>query len=288
MTYKIATYTPEFLEKQVEIGHYNLSQWLGARQTPIQRLSKIYSRSDFDPETKFYALKDNDVVGFLTSKIRKGGQEADLEFPILAEGHADAGESLMDYAFEQLKSKGVSKIYTRVSDAWGNTMLMASKYNYEKNELMWKNGQLKVENYQSANSESEADEVTKSDFDDVKEVMVSFRQDSGSAAQAQIDKLVEISERVTSWKIIREEGIIVGHDHLVEDILDGNRARMNAIYATRSDIRDRIMNSHVAAARKSGISLIENFFWGPTEDLDGPYRDYGFKVGELWSYTRDI
>jgi len=288
MPYQITTYSPDYLDKQVEIGQYNLNQWLGARQTPVQRLKKAYSGSGFDPGTKFYALMDNDVVGFLTSKIRKGGSEADLEFPILAEGHADAGESLMDYAFEQLKSKGVSKIYTRVSDAWGNTMAMASKYNYEKKGLMWKNGQLKIENYQNANSDSEADEVKKNDFDDVREVMISFRENSEQEAQAQIDKLVEISERVTSWKIIRKEGKIVGHDHLVEDILDSERARMNAIYATRDDIRDRIMNSHINAARNKGIKLIENFFWGPTEKMEGPYREYGFEIGELWSYSRQL
>jgi len=288
MAYILTTYSPDYLEKQVEIGHYNLSQWLGARQSPIQRLQQVYSGPDFDPETRFYAQKDGEVVGFLTSKIRKEGTEADLEFPLLAAGNEEAEEQLMKFAFERLKSKGVHKIYTRVSDAWGNTLDLAGKYGYDKNNLMWKNARLKVENYKNSSTDAEAVEVSENDFNDIREVMVSFRENSEDEARAQIDKLIEISERVTSWKIIREDGKIVGHDHLVEDIREGTRARMNAIYAARDDIRDRIMNSHVAAAKRNGITLIESFFWGPTENMEVPYRDYGFEIGELWSYIKEI
>lgn len=287
-TYRLTTYSPDFLEKHYEIGHHRLNSWLGARQSPIQRLQQVYSGPDFDPETRFYALKDGEVIGFLPSKIRKGGTEADMEFPLLAAGFEDAEEALMGYAFEQLKSKGVSIVFSRVSDAWGNTTELAKKYGYEENGLIWKNAQLKVENYNGKTNEDKVQEVTKVDFNDIRNVMVSFRENSEEEAQAQIDKLIEISERVTSWKIIREDGIIVGHDHLVEDIRDSNRARMNAIYAIRDDIRDRIMNSHVAAAKRNGIKLIESFFWGPTENLERPYRDYGFEIGVLWSYKKEI
>ena len=128
--------------------------------------------------------------------------------------------------------------------------------------------------------------MTETDFEEIHEIMMTFRKNSATEAQNQIEKLVSISERVTSWKIIREGGKIVGQDHLVEDILDTNRARMNAIYATNADIRDRIMNSHIKAVRAQGIKQIDNFFFGPTENMDGPYRDYGFEVADLWAYEK--
>ena len=288
MTYQITTYSPDYLQKQVAIGDYNLRQWLGARQSPVSRLEQVYSSPDFEPETRFYALQDDEVVGFLTSKVRKVGSEADLEFPLLSAGFEDAEEQLMSHAMRTLKSKGVSKVYSRVSDAWGSTVDLANKYGYQANSLKWKTGRLNVENYVGSSEKDEAIEVTENDFDDVRQVMVSFRENSEQEAQAQIDKLVEISERVTSWKIIREDGKIAGHDHLVEDILDSSRARMNAIFCTTDNIRDRIMNSHVIAAKKAGITLIENIFWGPTEELEGPYETYGFEVSELWSYEKQI
>jgi len=287
-TYQVTTYSSDFLEKQVEIGHYNLSRWLGARQSPIKMLRQLYSKPDFDPETRFYALKDGELIGFLPSKIRKGNKEADLEFPLLAAGFEDAEEALMGYAIEHLKLKGVSIVISRVSDAWGNTTELAKKYDYEKIELKWKTAQLEVKNYKGSPDGDNTQEVIEGDFNEIRDIMIAFRKNSKDEAQAQIDKLVSISERVTSWKIIREDGKIVGHDHLVEDILDSERARMNAIYATGDDIRDRIMKDHINAARRNGIKLIDNFFWGPTQEMDGPYRNYGFEVGEIWSYQKEL
>ena len=290
-TYRLTTYSPDFLEKHYEIGHHRLNSWLGARQSPIKMLRKLYSGTDFDPKTRFYALRNDEVIGFIPSKIRKKKAEfieADMEFPLLAEGYEDVEDQLMKYAFDQLKTKGVSKVYTRASEAWGNTMELAEKYGYEKIELKWKTAQLKVENFKGNPNGDKAQEVTVQDFNEIRDILIAFRKNSKKEAQAQIDKLVSISERVTSWKIIREDGRIVGHDHLVEDILDSERARMNAIYATRDDIRDQIMKNHINAARIKGIKLIDNFFWGPTQELDGPYREYGFEVGEIWSFKKKL
>ena len=194
----------------------------------------------------------------------------------------------MEFAFDLLKKKGVAKVRTRVSAPWGNTVSLAEKYGYEKKELMWKNAELIVSNYIPNSDNDDAQEVTEEDFEEIHEIMMTFRKNSAEEAQTQIDKLVSISDRVTSWKIIREDGKIVGHDHLVEDIMDSKRARMNAIYATRNDIRDRIMNSHIEAVKRNGIEQIDNFFLGPTEDMDGPYRDYGFEVAELWAYEKNL
>jgi hypothetical protein len=291
MTYELKTYSPSYLEKQYEIGNHRLTQWLGARQTPVERLKKIYSQPDFDPETKYYALADGEVIGFMTAKIRNpdsSSLEANLEFPIVANGHENAEDKLIEFALDSLKSKGIAKVRARVSEPWGNSVSLAEKHGYEKKELMWKNAELVVDNYQPKSDNDEADEVTEADHEEIHEIMMSFRKNRAEEAQAQIDKLVSISERVTSWKIVREGGKIVGHDHLVEDIMDSKRARMNAIYAADNSIRDRIMNSHIKAVRAKGIEQIDNFFFGPTENMDGPYRDYGFEVAELWAYEKEI
>jgi hypothetical protein len=291
MTYELKTYSPSYLEKQYEIGNHRLTQWLGARQTPVERLKKIYSQPDFDPETKYYALADGEVIGFMTAKIRNpdsSSLEANLEFPIVANGHENAEDKLIEFALDSLKSKGIAKVRARVSEPWGNSVSLAEKHGYEKKELMWKNAELVVDNYQPKSDNDEAYEVTEADHEEIHEIMMSFRKNRAEEAQAQIDKLVSISERVTSWKIVREGGKIVGHDHLVEDIMDSKRARMNAIYATDDSIRDRIMNNHIKAVRAKGIEQIDNFFFGPTENMDGPYRDYGFEVAELWAYEKEI
>ena len=66
MTYEIRTYSEEYLEKQVEIGSSILKNWLGAAQTPYDRLKAAYSKEGFDPSSKYYAFKDGEMVARLT------------------------------------------------------------------------------------------------------------------------------------------------------------------------------------------------------------------------------
>lgn len=291
MEYELKYYSEAYLEKQFEIGNHHLSTWLGGQQSPIDRLRDVYSQEGFDPETRFYALLKGEVVGFVTSSIpgeQAGDRVANLEFPLIAPGNEAVEERLMEFAFDTLRTKGVSKVVTRASPRWGKTMELAEKYHYTLKELMWKNARLDVNSYQRDTGEISVADVGESDLAEIKEILMSFRENSEKEAQNQVDLLRRISERVTSWKIVREGGKIVGHDHLVQDIRDARKSRMNAIYATRDDIRDSIMNAHVSAAKAKGIQYIDNFFFGPTEKLDGPYHDYGFEISDLYAFERPL
>lgn len=291
MSYELKYYDESYLEKQFEIGNYNLSNWLGGQQSPISRLREVYSQEDFDPETRFYALHEAIVVGFVPAKISMDQTEeglAYLEFPLISPGHEEVEELLMEFAFEALRKKGVLKVISRASPRWGKTMDYAKKYHYTNKLLMWKNAQLDIKSYQGGTGSTAVSDVIESDLDEVKEILMSFRKNSETEAQNQLDLLLRISQRVTSWKIVRESGKILGHDHLVQDIRDNRKARMNAIYATNDDIRDSIMNAHVKAAIENGIQYISNFFFGPTEKMDDPYRQYGFEISDLYTFERQL
>ena len=232
-----------------------------------------------------------EVVGFIPSRIpgdQTGDKMANLEFPLIAPGNEDVEERLMEFALDTLRKKGVSKVITRASPRWGKTMDLAQKYDYTLKELMWKNARLDVKSYQVGAGEIAVSDVTDSDLPEIKEILMSFRENTEDGAQNQIDLLGRITERVTSWKIVLEAGKIVGHDHLVQDIRDSRKSRMNAIYATRDDIRDSIMNAHVRAATEKGIQYIDNFFFGPTEQMDGPYYKYGFEIADLYAFERQL
>ena len=287
MNYELKNFSETYLEQQYEIGDLNISTWLGGQQTPVDRLRKIYAQDDFDPQTKFYALHNNEVVGFITAK--QGDQSnANMEFPLLRPGHEEVTEPLMEFAFDTLRKKGVSKIVTRASPRWGKTMDYAKKYDYTLKELMWKNARLDVNNYIRPGKAANVDDVEESDYEEIKGILMSFRKNTEQEAQRQVGLLNKIAERVISWKIVREDGEIKGHDHLVQDIRISNQARMNSIFADTDEIRNGIMNAHVKAARENGIEFIDNFFFGPTENLDGPYNQYGFEISDLYAFEKDL
>lgn len=287
MNYELKHFSESYLEKQFEIGNHHLSTWLGAQQTPVSRLRDIYSKENFDPETKFYALHNNEVVGFITATLGEG-QSAKMEFPLILPGHEDAEEKLMEFAFTTLRKKGVAKVISRASPRWGKTMELANTYEYKKKELMWKNGRLDVKSYVQQNSDVDIKDVVESDYDEIRNILMSFRENTEQEAQKQVELLHKISERVTSWKIVRENNKMAGHDHLVQDIRDNKKARMNAIFATRDEIRHGIMNAHVQAAIKNGIQYIDIFFFGPTVLMDGPYLQYGFDISDLYAFEKSL
>jgi hypothetical protein len=287
MNYELKHFSDSYIERQFEIGNLNISKWLGGQQTPADRLRAIYSQEGFDPETKFYALHNNEVIGFIPA-VQTGETDANLELPLLMPDHLAAEEPLMEFAFNTLKNKGVRNVVTRASPRWGTTMDLVNKYGYSLKELMWKNARLAVSDYVQQEGAVDVIEVEKDDYDQIKDILVKFRKSSEKEAQNQIALLDRISVRVTSWMIVKENGKIVGHDHLVQDIRDNKKSRMNAIYASNDEIRNGIMNAHVGAARGNGIQYIDNFFFGPTENMDKPYLQYGFEISDLYAYEKRL
>ena len=129
------------MEKQVEIGSSILENWPGTGQTDVEGLKQRYAMDDFDPETKFYAFKDDEMVGFLTATIKanKEGEDilrANMEFPIVLEGNEEAENILMEQAISVLKAKGVGRVQSRGSVLWGKTNEYVKAYEYtQKHQL---------------------------------------------------------------------------------------------------------------------------------------------------------
>lgn len=132
LTYTIKTYQEGFLEDQFRIGSAKYDYWRMGGQTRVPQMQKIYSKSDFDPETRFYAFEGDTMVAFLNAadKREEDRKVAFFEFPYYAKRHKDAIAPLVDHAFSQLKNKGFESLITRAGPYWGNTLQMAKKYGF--------------------------------------------------------------------------------------------------------------------------------------------------------------
>lgn len=53
-------------------------------------------------------------------------------------------------------------------------------------------------------------------------------------------------------------------------------------------ISDKIMTAHVKTAKENGIKYIDNFFWGPTENMYSNYKKYGFEISDVTSYLKNL
>jgi hypothetical protein len=114
--YQIKSYDESYIEKQVEIGTSFAERWIGYGQTQVERLKEVYSRENFDPETRLYCFKGDELVGFIGANVVDVEDEdikrADTRLAFVLPGHEDAFDLLFNQLVEVLKKKEVSRIET--------------------------------------------------------------------------------------------------------------------------------------------------------------------------------
>ncbi len=132
-SYEIKTFEEKFIDEQARIGIDATKNWTAYRQTPAEELKKTYSGPDFDPNTRFYALLNGELVGFLTSSIVGGIGEktAIMRLPLVKKGHEPAEKVLMDYALKALGGKHVLLLTTEVAKGWHTWEALLKKYRFE-------------------------------------------------------------------------------------------------------------------------------------------------------------
>lgn len=136
--YNIEHFQKGYEIDQEKVGKDVAKTWIYAHQTPATRLQELYSKPDFDPETRHYGFKDNKMIGFLTSKIieskEDGKKRANLVFPSVLHGHEEAVGLLYERAIKVLREKGVEIVETYASPLCGEQVELAQQYGFEHKE----------------------------------------------------------------------------------------------------------------------------------------------------------
>lgn len=147
MNYTITTYKEGYIEDQFKIGSSIYDKWRMGGQTRPEQLVKTYTGSDFDPETKFYAFDDPEMVGFLTVTEKKDEEEktAFFEFPFIKQGHEDALDPLVQFAFQKLRNKGYKQLITRAGHYWGKSKELAEKYDFTHSNDIVRAGEIHLD-----------------------------------------------------------------------------------------------------------------------------------------------
>ena len=114
--YTIKPYDKSYIEEQVEIGMSFSERWIAYGQTPVDRLREAYSRENFDPETRLYCFKGDEMVGYIGANVvdveDEGIKRADTRLAFVLPGHEEAFDLLFSQLLEVLKKKEVSRIET--------------------------------------------------------------------------------------------------------------------------------------------------------------------------------
>ncbi|MHA1366670.1 MAG: hypothetical protein ACTSXA_11215 [Candidatus Heimdallarchaeota archaeon] len=295
--YEIKIYEEGFEEAQAKIGVEETTEWTGFGQTPADGLKRYYSVPDFDPETRLYAFKGDEMVGFIVSKILPEDPEAkdktvtaQHDFPIVKKGHEKVSEVLYSKCIETLKGKGAKVIEARVGKGWLGTIEQAEKHGYKENRVYYMSIELPIEKVTA--KETEAKFV---DFDPVKDreqIVKIFTEKfnmTEEAAQTNFDGIIKPPEGWYAQPVLKEDDKIVARGllYIPED-------PKIATFRPLSPDPEKHFDSYLAKvteiAKEKGSEKFQLFVGGPNMKSQFEFfKGYGFEVGfKVLIYDKEV
>jgi len=282
------------LEEQEKVGIEATKNWHRFGQTPAATLKQIYSGENFDPETKFYAFKDDKLVGFLTSTIQPEDEEgikiANLEFPLTLPEHKESAEMLFSNAIETLKKKGVQKIRTRVGDVYKGTIEQAKKWGYKYSQDLYLLLEAKVENLSTKESK-----IVVEDFDesrDLESMIQIFVEKLGSTeeyARSNFERITKDKETFPIHLIVRKDNEIVGRLLAYRSQNNPKEFNFGSVYHESDEYFDPLMSAAIRKIKDLGVEKAGLFLFHPTLTMEEKYQSFGFsKAGKIDYFEKEI
>ncbi len=136
--YTIKPYDESYIEKQVEIGTTFANRWISYGQSNVERVKENYARDTFDPETRLYCFKGEEMVGYIGANIVEVDVEeekikrAQTRLAFVLPGHEGAFDLLYDQLLTVLKEKEVDEIETPQTVLNDNYYELAEKLGFSK------------------------------------------------------------------------------------------------------------------------------------------------------------
>ncbi len=294
MTYTITSYRKGFSDAQERVGTTVTKDWTFFAQTPADQLEQAYSQPDFDPETRHYCFKDDELVGFLTSSVEEGGK-ASLEFPLVLPSHKEAESLLFEKAVDVLRQKGVKTVRTRVSEGWGNTVDMATKWGYTFAEELAVVYRITVDTItikEVPGLEKITDYEHEKDFEQMVDIFVTTYNMTPEHARTNFEMIENAGDKVVAHLVMRKEGKIIGRA-LVLRHNDPLQAYTGTIYVTEENQRALLLTKILQICKEKKIKTLDAPIAGellPQKDeYIALYESFGFtRSGILSYYEKEI
>lgn len=287
MSYKIDHYRVGYEKGQAKIAAEIGSDWQYLGRPSAEYLKDVYSREGFDPETRLYAFKDDEMVGFLAARIlpdqeEEGVVNADLSFPVCKKGHEDMAEILLKKGLKVLSKKGVTLVRSRVGKTWSGAkdLLKAHGYEVQGPSLFVSEGKpedLPVVSVTDAVSLYDPE----NDEKNVAELFADVLGWTEEQFKTNMNNIAGIGDNLVGSFVYREGGRIVARQigYLNENDTGIMSIGQSIVKAGASEgIRAQLISAVMAAAKKRGVKAYRVFAGGPNaEDQKKAMGELGFE-----------
>ena len=284
--YTLKNYEKGFEEEQAKVGYEVVSTWSFAHQTPSTVLREVYSKPDFDPETRHYCFKDGKMVGYLTSKViepkEDGRKRASLVFPSILPNHEEATELLLERAFDVLKKKDIEVVETYVSALSGNNYDLAHKWDYKYIEDF--DNIVYILNGTEIKANLETAEIRNFDKENDLEKWLALVKEYDELSDERLENLVKDleneSENIVAHLVIEEHGKIVGTTLIYRNEIKLNTANLAFTYVTETEYLKNLAVKVKEIGKEQSIDTFFIWLYRGRLKLREHFDELNFKYGQ--------
>jgi hypothetical protein len=294
--YIIKEYDESYIEDQVRVGLTLAERTFTYGQSNVEQIKQVYSREDFDPETRLYCFKDDELVGFIGARIRDDENEkikiAQSRLAVCLPGHEKAFDLLYDSLVEVLKKKEVKKIETGQTVVEGIFYDLTKKKGFELVREGINIYQLEFSNFKDYKTEAEAgdfDRETEAD-EVVKMLGELYSEIPTENIQNAVNNYVE-NENVVTNRSIKKDGKVVGYGCVAKG-QHPNIVNIRLLCSDNSEYKKHITADLVKICKEKGFDTV-SVFLNPENPVDlqegKDIETIGFeKLGSFETFSKEI
>ena len=296
---ELRNYKEEYIKDQVRLGFEATRDWVSTGQLPASVIKRIYnSNEDFTPETRHYAFKDDEMVGYVISAVDReidGIKEASMQFPKMPSKDKEIEKILMEKTLTVLKEKGANILWTRVeinsktkdqmesfveeygfefeyNNDYRRALIDLDKFDVENFE-----SDLPIEEYDHKNNPKELEEFLKEINVHDPFVKHFFRT---------ID-----NERGTIHLVIRKDGKIIAHGTAIIAMKEYDLCIISHVKVKSDSMNkefDDIFKSLLKIIKKQNVTVNHLYVPFGIEGTKELYAKYGIELIEIKHYKKDL
>ena len=282
--YEIKHFSKGFEDDQERVGKEVAKTWIFAHQSGAERLKELYSKPDFDPETRHYSFKEGRMVGFLTTKVvepkEDGKKRASLVFPSVLLGHEESVGLLYEKAITVLREKGVEIVETLASPLCGEQIELAQQYGFKHKEDH--NNIVYIQKVKKLENGIEVTDVRNFDSNKDMDNWLAIIKKIDNRTDEQLEQIKgEIDdENVIAHLIIEEKDEIVGTVLIYRNPIKTESANLAAPYATEEKYFKQLIARASTIALENGIEEFMIWLFGERLVLKDYVEAASFKFGK--------
>ncbi|NHK31795.1 MAG: hypothetical protein FK730_10620 [Asgard group archaeon] len=282
--YEIKSYEEGFEIDQEKVGIEVAKSFVTPHQTNAERLKEIYSQEGFDPETRLYAFKDNEMIGFLTARVldetEDGIKRASLTPPTILKEHSEkVSELLFNKAIDVLKGKKVKKVISAFGVRTVQDSKIAEKWGYKIADTNYFYSIDLKGTDTSVSSDKVTDFDKKKHFDDVIEIHKEEFEVDEERAKAILEQIENIPEITYKRQLVLEDsGKVKSYAILIQNNLEPSISRIYAIQAKNEDYMKQMLLKISEICKERKIKKLHIVFTEENDIKSDKYKPIKFDL----------